>query len=287
MNHTFAIPVYGAAPGLASLVGSLRAQTAAGSEILLATSTPSTELEDFARRERLALHVNPERGGIAADWNFALAAARTPLVTLAHQDDEYAPRYLASLAAALERHPDALIAFSDYAEHTALGLRPSNINLRLKRSLSERAFRGRECIDAPRDKLRLLSLGNPICCPSVLFNLAALGEFRFPRGFQTNLDWMAWLELARRPGAFVYVRERLVSHAVHAGSETTATISSRARSREDRAMFARMWPGPVAAVLAAVYGLGYLANRVGPSHLPETDADHPAGDQSDAGPLQR
>ena len=287
MNHTFAIPVYRAAPRLAALVGSLRAQTAAGSEILLATSTPSTELEDYARREHLPLHINPELGGIAADWNFALAAARTPLVTLAHQDDAFAPSYLASLAAALERHPDAVIAFSDYAEHTALGPRAPNLNLRLKRTLIERAFRGRECISEPRDKLRLLSLGNPICCPSVLFNRAALGEFRFPRGFQTNLDWMAWLELARRPGGFVYVREGLVSKAVHAGSETTATIASRARAREDRALFAKMWPGPVAAALAAIYRLGYLANRVGPSRLPEADADHPAGDQSDADPLQR
>lgn len=265
VKHTFAIPVYGAAPHLAALVGSLRAQTATGSEILLATSTPSTELDEFARRARLPLHLNPQRQGITADWNFALEAARTELVTLAHQDDLFAPAYLARLAQALERHPGAVIAFSDYAEHTPLGPRPLNLNLRIKRALTERAFRGRECIGESRDKVRLLSLGNPICCPSVILNRAALGDFRFPGGFQTNLDWAAWLGLARRSGGFVYVRERLVSKGVHRGSETTATIANRARAREDRLLFEALWPKPVAAALSAVYRLGYLGNRVGSS----------------------
>jgi hypothetical protein len=287
MEHTFAIPVYGLAPALGPLIGTLRAQTGRPSEILLASSTPSGQLEEFARRHDLPLHINPHRIDIATDWNFALAAARTPLVTLAHQDDLYAPDYVMRLTAALERHPDSVIAFSDYSEHSPQGERPTNINVRIKRILSRRAFRKRECLTETRHKLRFLSLGNPICCPSVMFNRAALGEFHFPQGFQTNLDWMAWLELARRQGGFVYLPERLVSKGVHAASETTVTIANRAREREDRAMFENFWPRPVARLLTSVYRLGYLANRVGASDLPLTDAHHSAGDQEDSGPLQR
>jgi glycosyltransferase involved in cell wall biosynthesis len=263
MEHTFAIPVYRAAPHLAALIGSLRTQTGERSEILLASSTPSVELAELARRHSVELHINPRRIDIATDWNFALGAARTALVTLAHQDDLFAPDYAARVVAALRRHPGALIAFSDYSEHTPQGVRPTNMNLRVKRVLRRRAFGGRECLTETRAKLRLLSLGNPICCPSVMLNRATLGEFRFPQGFQTNLDWMAWLELARRPGGFVWVRERLVSKGVHAGSETTATIANRAREREDRALFEAFWPRPVAAALAMIYRLGYRANRVG------------------------
>ncbi len=76
-----------------------------------------------------------------------------------------------------------------------------------------------------------------------MFNRSLLADFRFPAGFQTNLDWMAWLELARRPGGFVYVRERLVSKGVHEGSETTATIANRAREREDREILTRCGRG--------------------------------------------
>ncbi len=72
---------------------------------------------------------------------------------------------------------------------------------------------------------------------------------------------MAWLEFARRPGGFVYVRERLVSKGVHAASETTATIANRAREREDRVVFDALWPRPIAAALASLYRLSYRANR--------------------------
>jgi glycosyltransferase involved in cell wall biosynthesis len=261
MDHTFAIPVYRAAPNLGALIDSLQSQTGARSEILFASSTPSVELEAFAKRYALPLYINPSREGIAADWNFALGAARTDFVTLAHQDDLFAPDYAAQLVGALRRHPGSFLAFCDYTEHTPLGARPTNINLRIKRALRRRAFGARECIADTRDKLRLLSFGNPICCPSVMLNRSTIGDFRFPDGFQTNLDWMAWLVLARRPGGFVYVCERLVSKGVHAGSETTATIANRAREREDRVLFDALWPRPIAAALAAIYRLGYRANR--------------------------
>jgi glycosyltransferase involved in cell wall biosynthesis len=262
MDHTFAVPVYKAAPNLAALIASLRAQSWSRSEILLVSSTPSAELDAFAKIQRLPLHINPQRVDIATDWSFALAAARTTFVTLAHQDDLFAPEYVARLATAMQRHSKVLVAFCDYSEHSSRGARPTNFNLRIKRALCQRAFGRRECITNTRDKQRLLSLGNPICCPSVMFDRSALPDFRFPGGFRTNLDWMAWLELARRPGGFVYVREKLVSKGIHAESETTATIANRERQREDRAIFDALWPRPVAAALAAVYRLGYRANRL-------------------------
>jgi Glycosyl transferase family 2 len=261
IEHTFAIPVFGAAPGLAALIESLRAQTGLRSEVLLASSTPSTELKAFSERYGLPLHINSVRLDIATDWNFALSKVQTPLATLAHQDDLFAPTYAAALSGALRRHPAAQLAFCDYTEHTPLGVRPININLRIKRLIRNLAFRAREQIDTEREKVRLLCLGNPICCPSVMLDRSKLGGFRFPSGFSTNLDWMAWLDLARRPGGFVYVRESLVSKGVHRGSETTTTIASRVREREDRALFDSLWPKPVAAVLAAFYKFGYRANR--------------------------
>jgi len=287
MDHTFVIPVYRAAPNLAALVATLRAQRNESSEIALTSSTPSPELAEFARQHALPLHLNPERIDIAADWNFALAAARTPLVTLAHQDDLFDPEYVTRLADALRRHPRAVIAFSDYCEHTPQGGRAMNLNLRIKRALTRRAFGAGEYLSEPRAKMRLLAFGNPICCPSVMFNRTALGAFNFPAGLQTNLDWMAWLQLARQPGGFVYVREPLVSKGVHSASATTLTIANRAREREDRALFDAIWPRPVAAALATVYRLGYLANRVQASRRSLTDEHHTTGDEQNSDPLQR
>jgi hypothetical protein len=261
MYHTFVIPAYLATPSLGALIDSLGAQVGTRSEILLATSTPSAELDALAKRYMLPLRINPQHVDIASDWNFALSLATTEFVTLAHQDDLYGRDYCSRLSGELRAHSGALLAFCDYSEHSPGGERETNLNLHIKRALCRRAFGSRECITATRDKMRLLSLGNPICCPSVMFNRCALPDFRFPDGFLTNLDWMAWLELARRPGGFVYVREKLVSKGIHGGSETTATISSHARQREDRALFGALWPRPIAFTLASIYRLGYRANR--------------------------
>jgi hypothetical protein len=262
MDHTFAIPVYLAAPHLGTLVESLHAQAGSRSQILLASSAPSSELESFAKRYGIPLHINPRRIDIAEDWNFALSVSQTELVTLAHQDDWFRPSYVVRLREALQRHRDALFAFCDYSEHALLGTRPINANLLIKRALRRRAFGSRECITDSGDKLRLLSLGNPICCPSVMLNRAVLPNFRFPGGFESNLDWMAWVELARVPGGFVYVGDNLVSKGVHSDSETTAAIANSVREREDRALFEILWPRPIAAALAVLYKLGYHANRL-------------------------
>ncbi len=264
MEHSFVIPAYGAATHVAELIESLRAQTLPGSAIVLTTSTPDQSLTAIAARFGLPLRINQQRVNIATDWNFALDAVETPLVTIAHQDDTYDPGYLAAMQRAISQNPRALLAFCDYREHTPAGPRARNINLRIKRALCERAFGARDVLDATHDKLRLLSLGNPICCPSVTFNRANLHEFHFPAQFKTNLDWMAWLQLARSDGAFVYVRENLVSKGVHGASETTATIANRAREIEDLQMLREFWPRPVARLLAELYKLGYRANRVRP-----------------------
>jgi glycosyltransferase involved in cell wall biosynthesis len=262
MDHSFVIPVYQTAPSLAALIESLRAQDGARSEILLSSSTPSSELDQVAKCHSIPLHINPQRVDIATDWNFALAAATTKFVTLAHQDDLFESSYVSRLRAALCANPGSVMAFCDYSEHSPEGPRARNLNLWIKRALCRRAFGARECIFAAPDKVRLFSLGNPICCPSVMLDRSKIPDFRFPSGFHTNLDWMAWLGLARSPGGFVYVRDRLISKGVHADSATTATIANRARQREDRALFDALWPRPIAAALAAAYKLGYRANRV-------------------------
>jgi glycosyltransferase involved in cell wall biosynthesis len=261
-QHSFVIPVYRQASHLSELILSLKSQRGLRSEIILATSTPSVELSALAELHGVELKVNPNRQDIAADWNFAFECAGRRFVTIAHQDDLYAPDYVIALGNAFRQHVGAIIAFCDYTEHTPFGPRPTNLNLLIKRALIRRAYRDQTYLGHSRDKCRLLSLGNPICCPTVMFDREALGPFSFPKGFRTNLDWMAWLELADTTGGFAYVPQRLLSKGVHPDSETSATIANRARQREDRAILGLLWPRPMAAAIASVYRLSYLGNRV-------------------------
>jgi hypothetical protein len=148
-------------------------------------------------------------------------------------------------------HKQLILAFSDYREHTDAGARLLNANLKIKRRLCIRAFGKRETISRLEDKKRLLSLGNPVCCPSVMINRVAVPAFRFNKSWKTNLDWDAWVRLADELGVYAYSDKQLVSKRVHSGSETSVTIANRTRQSEDRQMFQRFWPKPIAMLIAA------------------------------------
>ncbi len=261
-DHVFAIPAYGRSPYIAGCIESILNQRAETPKILLGTSTPSPYLEKIAADYGLNLQINPVRLDIATDWNFVMEAAKSQLVTIAHQDDVYDAEYLRVMSRIAANYGQLILAFSDYREHTDLEVRPPNVNLKIKRRLCIRAFGKRESISRVKDKKRLLNLGNPICCPSVMINRAALPGFRFSNSWKTNLDWDAWLRLADEPGQYVYSDQKLVSKRVHAGSETSATIANRIRQSEDQQMFERFWPRPIAALIAAVYSAGYMSNNV-------------------------
>lgn len=262
LTHAFAIPAYGRSPYLRECLDSLAAQTVA-SPVVLCTSTPSEWLDRIADEYRLGpVRVNPVRDGIASDWNFALTATGADVVTVAHQDDVYAPDYGRWIRATFAAFPDALIAFTDHTEHSPRGPRRSNLNLLVKRGLSRLAFGRASVIDDERRKRRLLRFGNPVCCPSVAINRRRLPRFRFDATFQSNLDWEAWSRLAGEAGAFAWVRSPLVSHRVHAGTETSACIADRRRAREDLQMFRRHWGALPARLIHGVYQLSYRSNRV-------------------------
>jgi hypothetical protein len=261
MRHEFLLLAYGTSPYLDACLASLKRQTNPA-RIRIATSTPNEHVLRIARQYDVEILANPQQGGgIAADWNFALGSANADLFTLAHQDDIYHPAYSETLSAAMERHPDALVGFSDSQEMDAQGRLRESLNDKVKRLLVKRAFGKGEAIRSEADKRRLLSLGNPVCCPAVIFNRPNLGDFRFSPGLKSNLDWDAWLRLSSQSGAFVYHPKALVQRRNHALSETFAVIGSRQRLDEDRAMFERLWPRGVAALLTQLYRLGYVGTR--------------------------
>jgi hypothetical protein len=228
----------------------------------LATSTPCAYLENIAAKYSLNLQVNPVRLDIATDWNFVMEAANSRFVTIAHQDDVYDRQYLRVMSRIAANYPQLVLAFSDFQEHTDTGVRPPNLNLKIKKRLCKRAFGRHESIGRIKDQMRLLQVGHPICCPSVMIHRAAVPGFKFSQSWRTNLDWDAWLRLADQPGLYVYSDQKLVSKRVHADSETSATIANRIRQSEDRKMFERFWPRPIAALIAVVYAAGYISNRV-------------------------
>jgi hypothetical protein len=259
--HTFVVLAYGRSPFLESCLESLHGQSVA-SVVTVSTSTPFAGLEDVCARFGADLRVHGPNRGIGHDWNMGLRAAETAWVTLAHQDDVYAPGYAAFVHDVAARHPDDLLAFCAYDELVGDRTRAPVPMLRVKRGLIEAAYLGRGRITGRRAKRRLLRFGNPVACPTVALHRARLADFGFRADMKTNMDWMAWLDLADREGGFSFERAPLVSHRIHAESETSATIGSGSRSDEDLQVFERLWPRPLARGLSRLYALSYRSNTV-------------------------
>jgi len=255
--HTFVIPVYKQSPYLEQCIQSLLNQTVK-SAIILTTSTPTDFSKQVAEKYGFAYFVN-ENGGIANDWNFALSKAPTPWATIAHQDDIYEPDFTNELLKSA--NSGTLIAFTDYEDLVDGKTRKSNLNSFVKKALLF-PFIFKKNTRSTLLKKSILIFGDPICCPSVSFNLDALGNFRFSSEFTVALDWYAWYQLAKKSGAFCFINKKLMKHRIHAESETTLKLSEGKRRQEELQMFKMIWGNKIAHVFSWIYTLGYADNKL-------------------------
>ena len=257
-DHTWALCAYGESPYLEECIRSLKAQTVQ-SRIILSTSTPSAYIDEIAGRYAVPVFSH-EGGGIGRDWNAAYDLSETGVVTIAHQDDLYEPDYTETMLKEVNRAKDPILFFSDYEELRNGKRVHDNKNLKIKRvmlaPLKAKALRNSRFV-----RRRILSMGSPICCPSVTYVKAKNGETIFSTEMKVSLDWDQWEKQSRKKGAFVYSPRVLMLHRVHEGSETTKLIGDHTRGKEDLEMFRRFWPEGIAKWLAGRYAKSEESNK--------------------------
>lgn len=251
LSHTFAICAYKESPYLEECICSLMEQTVK-SKIILATSTPCEYIENLCQRYDIPMYINEGESGITQDWNYAISCCDSDIVTVAHQDDIYYPDYTSRLLEFASQARNPVIFFSEYNELRNGEHVHNNTNLRIKRAmlfpLRGRVFRNNRWV-----RRRILSLGDPICCPAVSFFRANTPEVIFKNHFRTNEDWEAWELLSKRKGEFLYCKEYLMAHRIHEDSETTAMIQESGRGAEDYEMYLKFWPAWIARILCKLY----------------------------------
>ncbi len=249
--HTFAICAYKESPYLEECIKSVIRQHDY-SEILLSTSTPNDYIRELCDKYSIPMYINEGESGITQDWMFAISCAKTPLVTIAHQDDIYFENYAEYAIEAYKKSKRPLIFFTDYWEIRNGDYTKSNKLLNIKRimllPLRIKAFHHIKWI-----RRLILSFGSPICCPSVAYVVENLTEPLFLNHFRTNEDWEAWERYSKLSGDFLYCKEPLMAHRIHEESETTATIMETGRSAEDYEMFRKFWPDWIAKILVEKY----------------------------------
>jgi len=255
MDHSFIVLAHRDSPFLPGCLKALADQNAR-SRIAVSTSTPSPYIARAARAVCAELWINPRADGIAADWNFGLAQAKTRFVTLAHQDDTYAPGFAAKSLALFARRPAGALCFTGYQEIDDAGAPKSSKISKVKHLLERVTIGRREQVDG-RLLLAFLSFGNPLPCSSVTFDRDKLPDFQFSPDWHSNLDWEAWWRLAKAGETFLHVPERLVGRRHNALTATSGLIADGTRRVEDLRMFRKAWPSPIAEAIAWVYRAGY------------------------------
>ena len=256
-GHDYAavILAYGDSPFLEGCLASWAAQTRPVQR-LIATSTPSAFIDAAAARFGVPVIVNPDGGGIAQDWNFGLTASDARYVTLAHQDDVYDPRFAEQTLAAFAAEPGAAACFTRYQEIDDAGAPTGSKISRIKGLIESTILGDRTTVRGARMRA-YLSFGNPLPCSSVTFDRHKLPDFAFSPQLKSNLDWDAWLRLCRQGVVFARVPARLVGRRHNELTETSRLIKSGRRAQEDLTLFRRLWPPPLAELIAWLYRAGY------------------------------
>lgn len=257
-NHTFVVCAYKESEYLEECIESLEKQTIM-SNIIIVTSTPNKHIENIAKKHNLPLYINDGEKGIGQDWNFGFNKATTDYVTIAHQDDIYKSNYLEEIVNKLNNKSDFVIAFTDYREIKNGHEIELTKNLKIKKIL---LIPVRLSKKSKFMKRRALSLGCPICCPSVTLNKRITGNNPYKTDLKCDLDWDTWDKMANYKGSFLYIRKELMLHRIHEDSETSNLIGNNIRLQEDLLMLKRYWPEPIARFIMKFYKNAIETNQM-------------------------
>lgn len=250
-DHTYVICAYGDSSYLEECISSLIKQKVK-SNIIMVTSTPSSFLNELSKKYRIQMYINKGENGISGDWNFGLSKVRTPIATIAHQDDIYEDWYTEEVLKYMNKSKKALIFFSDYGEIREGKRNKNNCLLRIKRIMLL-PLRPRWTAENRFIRRRVLSLGSPISCPTVSYYLPNLPLPVFRNEYKSDLDWQAWEKLSCLKGEFLYSPQICMYHRIHEKSTTTELLQDNKRHWEDLEMFLKFWPKPIAYLLAWLY----------------------------------
>ena len=120
------VPTWNRGPSLIRALNSIFAQTISPAQVIVVDDgstdgTASLVKRTFAeqiRRRQLRL-IAAEHKGVSAARNAGLEAATGDIIAYLDSDNTWRPEYLAHVAAAFARHPNALSAYADFLMHDA------------------------------------------------------------------------------------------------------------------------------------------------------------------------
>ncbi|HEX2061559.1 MAG TPA: glycosyltransferase family A protein [Thermoanaerobaculia bacterium] len=235
---TVAVPVYNGARFLARTLESLLAQEHDAFDVVVIDDQSTDDSAAIAQSAGVRVVRNEVRLGLAGNWNAAFALAETPLLVIAHQDDVYEPRFLATTERLLDTHPRAFIAhtralYIDEHERPA-----ENAASRYK----DRFWPADEPYEREPDaELRVLQGGNYIICPAVMYRMSAVAKIgAFNERYRFVPDWEYWLRGLLAGFTIAGTHERLLRWRRHDESATRQEEATLRRYDEELELLERL-----------------------------------------------
>lgn len=223
---TVAIPTFNGSAHLAETLAGILDQRGAAFDLLVCDDRSDDDTVAVVRDragDRARVEVNPERSGLAGNWNRCVALARTPWVAVFHQDDVMRPGGLARRIDALTRPgADALGMLAEPADVVDASGRVVPPSVVGYGGVDDLDPSGSGVVDfAPGEFSQRLAASNVLRCSAVTTSRRAhqaLGGF--DPSWRYVVDWEFWLRAADRFAVRWIVGPPLVSVRWHAASET-------------------------------------------------------------------
>lgn len=256
--HTFVILAYKESKFLEDCIKSVLNQSVK-TNIIIATTTDNKYIRNIAKKYKLDVIVG-EHTNIGGDFDFAKNVAKTPLATIAHQDDIYEYEYAENIIKYYKKYKNATIIFTDSYEIRNGKKITTNTNLKIKRIMLF-PLKFKFLSNIKFIKRMTISLGNSICCPAVTFVNGNAPKKVFDSEFLSNVDWYAWEKLSKRKGNFIYISKKLMGHRIDDSTTTTSIIKQGIRTKEDLEMFKKFWPKKIAEIINKFYANSEKSNN--------------------------
>lgn len=197
------MPLYNCASSLARSVGSVRAQTYQGWELLLIDDGSSDGTADLAQKlaaddRRIRVLTMPANKGAAAARNHGLEHAKGRYIAFLDADDRWRPEKLQRQLQFMKRH-DAALSFTAYSrvgDQGALKERVPAMAVVTYNTLLKR---------------------NIIGCLTAIYDSKQVGKIPMPELWRQH-DFALWLQIVRQSGPAYGLDEDLAIYQVASGS---------------------------------------------------------------------
>lgn len=257
--HTFVVLAYKESKYLEECIKSVLNQEYK-SKVVIATTTNNKFIKNLADKYKLEIIVG-KHTNIGGDFDFAINCGKTPLVTVAHQDDLYDYNYSKEIVKEYQKNNNASIIFSDYYEIRGKDKIYSNVNLTIKRILLL-PLRIKPLAKYKFIKRLILRFGNSICCPAVTFVKDNCPSQVYSSNYKCNVDWFAWEKLSKLNNSFIYNSQKLMGHRISIESTTTDIIENGIRTKEDYDIYCKFWPKWFAKIITGLYKNSEKSNKL-------------------------